>query len=316
VVKIEKQGGKELAKVLHYYGLLEGDSEFKIVCPFHGDVNASLLIDLEAGNFFCFGCGRTGDALKFVQYVNKDMDELEACIKYYKILHSKKVRKMHINIHKKERIESKQAIIEAKDYYYGLKSIDWRKENSAEKAYMKQRGFTAKALNECKAKINYNVAYPIIFPMFDLGEFKGWVCRTNNKRVEKKRKYLYNEGFSRSNTLVGDYDSKVVVLVEGYMDRLKFIQFGAKKVAAILGWKITDEQIKKLQKQGVKCVVSALDNDECGRKGTAYLKKFFPVIRFQYPEGVKDPGEMDQATFDKANKKTLKLYRRFQNGIS
>jgi DNA primase len=221
VVQIEtNKGGNELAKVLHYYGLLEGESEFKIVCPFHEDVNPSMKVDLADGSFFCFGCGASGNALKFVMLANKGLDDLEACKKYYKILHSKKVRHIKVKHVVKAKQTNEQALIIASDYYYGLKTIDWTKEDGPEREYMRKRGFTAKTLNKCKAKLTYNKAYPIVFPMLDLHEFKGWVCRTNLKRIEQKRKYLYNEGFSRSNTLVGDYNSKVVVLVEGYMDRL------------------------------------------------------------------------------------------------
>ena len=304
-----------LAKVLHYYGLLEGDDEFKIVCPFHNDINASMQISLHDNFFYCHGCAKSGDALQFVLIVNKKMDALEACKEYYKILRSKEVKHLHFG-NRKGRIkpDNKQALVEASDYYYGLKTIDWVKESNPEKDYMLKRGFSPKALNACKAKLTYNPMYPIVFPMIDSGEFKGWVCRTTTKRIEAKRKYLYNEGFSRRNTLVGDYSGKVVVLVEGYMDRLKFIQFGSKKVVAILGWKITSQQISKLKAKGVKYIISALDNDTCGRKGTAYLRQFFKVIRFQYPKKVKgkkikDPGDMDQVTFDKANKKTKQLYK-------
>ena len=109
---------------------------------------------------------------------------------------------------------------------------------------MAKRGFSWKILNQCRAKVTYNANYPIVFPMFDNGEFKGWVCRTTNKLVEQKRKYLYNEGFSRATTLVGNYKGKKrVVVVEGYMDRLKVRSFGEERVIAILGWKMTNEQI-------------------------------------------------------------------------
>lgn len=295
---------------MHYYGLLEGEDEFKIVCPFHEDINASMQISLHNNFFYCHGCAKSGDALQFVMNVNKGMDDLKACKEYYKILRSKEVKHIHIEGRQaKAKADNKQALVEAEDYYFGLKTIDWTREKCDEKDYMLKRGFSATTLNKCKAKLTYNNAYPIVFPMFDLGKFRGWVCRTTNKRIEQKRKYLYNEGFSRRNTLVGDYNGKVVVLVEGYMDRLKFIQFGAHKVAAILGWKITAQQISKLKEQGVEYVISALDNDSCGNRGTEYLKQFFKVIRFQYPKGVKDPGEMDQRTFDVANKKTKQMYK-------
>lgn len=306
--------GEELAKVLHYYGLLEGDSEFKIVCPFHQDVNPSMKISLSDGTFYCFGCGVSGNAMRFVELANSDLDKLEACREYYRILRSKKVKHLNVEIRHKNKIADKQALVEAEDYYFGLKTVDWRTEECAEKEYMRKRGFNSKSLNLCKAKINYsNKFYPLIFPMFDLNEFKGWVCRTTDKRVEAKRKYLYNVGFSRRDTLVGSYSSKVVILVEGYMDWLKMRQNGVKNVAAILGWKITAQQISKLKKQGVKIIISALDNDTCGMKGSEYLKSFFKVVRFQFPEGVKDPGEMDFETFSRAYERTKKEFRRVLN---
>lgn len=310
MVQIElKIGGTELAKVLHFYGLLEDTEEYKICCPFHkNDINPSMKINLIKGDFFCFGCGETGDALKFVTLVNKELDELHSTILYYEILKSDEVQHIKIDFKKLERRGNKQALNEAHDYYYGLKTTDW-KEESWEKEYMEERGFSNKTLRLAKAKLTYNVSYPIVFPMYDLNKFHGWVCRTDIKTIEKKRKYLYNEGFSRSSTLVGNYDSEVVVIVEGYMDRLKMRQFGIKHVCAILGWKTTDEQIAKLKKQGVKHIISALDNDKCGKDGTTYLKQFFNVIRFQFPKGCKDPGEMNSKTFKIAYNKTKKLFR-------
>ena len=178
---------------------------------------------------------------------------------------------------------------------------------------MMNRGFDLSTLNKCRAKITYNKSYPIIFPMLDNGKFKGWVCRTTDKEIEKKRKYLYNEGFKRARTLVGDYGHKdYVIVVEGYMDRLKFIQYGEENVVAILGWKMSAEQIEKLKKRNITKVISALDNDECGRKGTEYLKKFFEVTRFTYLKSIKDPGDMDEKSFKKMFERTMKKF--IENG--
>ena len=131
------------------------------------------------------------------------------------------------------------------------------------------------------------------------------------KKVEQERKYLYNEGFSRVNTLVGRYGKKdYVIVVEGYMDRLKFVQNGVDDVVAILGWKMSQEQEQKLRDAGVKYIISALDNDECGRKGTAYLKTRFKVIRFCYLKGIKDPGDMTSVTFDKMYSRTMQKFNK------
>ena len=85
---------------------------------------------------------------------------------------------------------------------------------------------------------------------------------------------------------------------------LKLRQFGLKNVVAILGWKITADQIAKLKAKNITHVISALDSDECGRKGTAYLKNFFEVTEFQYPKGVKDAGDLNKIQFDRAFRKT------------
>lgn len=309
---IRTYGGKELAKVLIYYGLIVEvvSSDFNIICPFHNDINPSMRICLDDGSFFCFGCEAKGNALEFVKLVNPELNELQSCVLLEQILNSNKIKKLNVKYKKKRRIQNKQALNEAYDYYYGLRVTDWNETKTIEEhnvlEYMKQRGFNARALNVAKCKANYNIAYPLIFPILDNGVFKGWVGRTTNKYVEKKRKYLYNDGFRKRDTLCGTYEKgKVVFICEGFMDCLSLKTRGhVKNVVAILGWHISDEQVEKLKKQGVKTVVSALDNDKCGNKGTEYLKKFFHVVRFDYPDNVKDTGEMSEKEMREAIKRT------------
>lgn len=315
-----KKDGENLAKVLWYYNILIDTKTMiqKIICPFHEDVNPSMIVDLEQGIWFCFGCNLSGDAIKFVYLMEKkvnNLNDLMSYQKYLRILKSNKCSSVKLNTHKSHKVVSnKEFYDEAYDYYHGLKTIDWRTDNQIEVKeaykYMRKRGFSENTLNKCKAKITYNKSYGIIFPMLDNGKFKGWVCRTMNKDIEKKRKYLYNKGFSRATTLVGDYGSKdYVFVVEGYMDRLKFIQNGESNVVAILGWKMSANQIEKLKLKGITRVISALDNDECGRKGTKFLKTQFEVTRFCYLKGVKDPGEMDKKLFKKMYNKTIQKFR-------
>lgn len=314
----ERDEGNELAKVLWYYNLVPDISsvEQKIVCPFHEDVNPSMVVNLNEGKWFCFGCQESGDAVKFVRLMEKKlsgMNDLNAYRKYLQILKSKKCSGIHLSAaSKKFSKSSKEEYDEAYDYYHGLKKVDWQHdlEDEVEEAYsyMKKRGFDADTLNKCKAKVTYNKSYGIIFPMLDNGKFKGWVCRTMIKEIEAKRKYLYNRGFSRATTLVGNYGKKsYVFVVEGYMDRLKFVQFGEGNVVAILGWKMSQQQIQKLKDAGITTVISALDNDEYGIRGTKYLRNFFDVVRFRYLKGIKDPGEMTKVKFDKMYRKTMEV---------
>lgn len=312
---MEKKGGtegysvqkkrEELAKVLHYYGLLEefDNGAYKIMCPFHDDLRPSMKINMEDGSFKCFGCEVSGEAKDFVKLANAgELNDLQALVEFYRILKSDEVKNLKVADRKNRKKQNKFIHDMAYDFYFGLRTVDWENDEDEEviksAEYMEKRGFSRKILNQCKAKVTYQKNYPIVFPMYDGSEFRGWVCRTTNKEIEKKRKYLYNEGFSRSTTLVGHYKgSDRVVVVEGYMDRLRVRSFGEKRVVAVLGWKMTANQIEKLKKQGVKEIISFLDNDKCGRKGTEFLGKFFEVKRPEYPNGVKDPGEMDRKTF-------------------
>lgn len=311
-------GGKELAKVLIYYGLIADvvSSDFNIICPFHEDINPSMRVCLTDGSFFCFGCEAKGNALDFVRKVHPELNELQACVLLEQILNSDEVKKLNVKYKKKRRLQNKQALNEAHDYYYGLRTVDWNdihtKEEHEVLQYMKQRGFNERALNIAQCRTNYNIAYPFIFPILDNGEFKGWVGRTMNKYVEKKRKYLYNDGFRKRDTLCGNYEqNKVVFICEGFMDYLSLRTRGhLKNVVAILGWHISDEQVQKLKDKGVTTVVSALDNDNAGNKGTEYLKQFFHVIRFAYPDGIKDAGEMSEQQLKTAIRRTKEDYKR------
>lgn len=297
------ENGEKLAKVLNHYGLFENCSNYKIICPFHEDKNPSMVIDLVKGTYFCFGCYCSGDALKFVMQMEKG-DDLQKCKEYVKILNDKKLKQVKVKFERNSTNHNKinsELYLMAFDYYNGLKTIDWNKDDSDVKKYMMNRGFTCDSLNKVKAKVNISENYPIIFPMLDNGKFKGWVCRTNKKSIEEKRKYLYNEGFRRSNTLVGNYSkNNIPIICEGYMDRLSFIRMGCDTAIAILGWKITPEQIEKLKSKGINKIISALDNDEYGIKGTEYLAKYFEVIRFPFPKNKKDPGEMSNKEIRKA----------------
>jgi DNA primase len=303
--------GNDLRKILFYYGI---DLDDKIICPFHDDHHPSCTVDFESGAFHCFACGVHGDAFKFVQLANPKISNLSQLILYFAILNSSKVKKLSlekIQVSKKSNTRDKVMEMDlAYDYYFGLKSIDWKKESNEYKEYMINRGFTSETLNMIKAKLTFTSNnYPLIFPIFDLDQFKGYVCRTTDKRVEKQRKYLYNTGFSRIDTLGGTYNSDVVVLCEGFMDMLKLRQYGLTYVAAIFGWKITSKQIEKLRSQGVRTIISALDMDKPGRKGTDYLRNFFDVVEFQFPKGIKDPGELSKNQFKVAYNKTKKLLR-------
>ncbi|ACF07227.1 DNA primase [Metamycoplasma arthritidis] len=50
---------------------------FRACCPFHGEKTPSFMVSPEKGIFKCFGCGKSGNALKFLEY-SKNISSLEA----------------------------------------------------------------------------------------------------------------------------------------------------------------------------------------------------------------------------------------------
>lgn len=317
--------GEDLEKILVYYGLIQvsNSSVLKIICPFHGDVNPSMQVNFSNGRFYCFGCGITGNAWDFVRLAEPELNDLEVCIKIERIIRSKKICTLNITKKKENRINVKQALAEADDYFYGLSSIDWNCLKNPEQKevmeYMKKRGFSKNALNISDCRVSCNKDYPIIFPILDNGRFCGYVCRTMNKKVEEYRKYLYNKGFKKRYVLCGHYESnKPLVVCEGYLDYLAFKTRGkVKNVVALLGWHASDEQLKKMHEKGIETVICALDNpkvDKSGLKGLNLLKKNFNVIEFPYPEGVKDAGDMTERQIKEAMKQVRRKLK--QNEIN
>ena len=140
--------------------------------------------------------------------------------------------------------------------------------------------------------------------------FQAWWKR-RKAEIEQKRKYIYNTGFRRSKTLAGVYSGSSVLVVEGFLDMLKARQNGLQSVVAVLGWKMSDKQKKKLLHRGIKTIICGLDNDQAGEKGYRYLQSLseFDVVRLNYPDGIKDFGDVDKDIFQKYIRKQIKKYK-------
>lgn len=303
---------EEFIAVLNHLGLFQPESTYKVICPFHGDINPSMLINLETSSFKCFGCEISGGKMEMMRTKYPNLSDFKLMQKIKRLKLGKDVAQLSKNITVYEK--KGKNINAARDYYFNLSSVNWfRKFDTDEeeiKLYLRKRGFKMSMLNKVGVKINQSVNYPIIVPIRDNGVFRGYVMRTISKEIEKKKKYLYNAGFCRRNTLAGKYDNETVLLVEGFFDMLKAVQYGVKFVAAILGWKISEKQIQKLMKKGVKTIICGTDRDKAGRKGYVYLKslKQFNVERLRYPKGIKDFGDVTDEVFENCIGLQLKQY--------
>ena len=303
---------KVFEAALSHFNLNQPEYLYKVLCPFHGDKNASLQINKQKCFWYCYGCQAKGDSLELVKAFHPTWSELK-CLSFLTKLAKKEkipIYNNSNNIIYNNTISFVESIKLSQQYYTTLPSVNWYKPNqnssNAEEAtmclqYMKQRGFNARILTKCGAKPSLNKYYPICIPLLENGKFMGYVMRTFDKEVEQQRKYMYNRGFRRERTLAGNFTGQSLLLVEGYLDCLKAQQFGIKNVAAVLGWKLSQTQFKKLRQKGMKQILCGLDKDEAGNKGYRYLKFIckevgIEVVRIRYPKGIKDFGDLKKGT--------------------
>lgn len=295
-------------QVLEYYGLIdEGtsisyDLQVKIACPFHSENVESLNFDLKNDIYFCFGCGAKGDIVDFVQKI-EDIGRLQAMLKVKRISNGNEKVKKEIEDMVRERTKNRKELRkQAKSFFKKASNIS----NSEGLYYLKDRGLTLDTIKKFGIKYNTHSQYPIIVPLFDGPEFKGYIQR----RIDSGQpKYLYNEGFQKTKTLVGKVsDDYPLLIVEGIFDMMKAYQFGYKNVACILGWKASPYQLEKIEQADI--IISALDNDRAGKEGTKFLeKKLDEVYEFEYDyidREVKDIGDLKQNEFRQIIKKVLK----------
>jgi len=275
----------DIAKIInHYYNLTYADTgNITLVCPFHEDENASLSINLKAGLLYCFGCSWKGDIIDFIAK-REGINRLQAMQRASKLGNGL----TQILDYPIKSNSSKRLLKEAyKEYQRGY-SIDWNTSN-----YLRGRGLKAETLKAVGAKFYPDENYDCVIPIRDNGRFAGYVKTGQNQTP----KYMYSRGFKRGQILWGNYEPGIVFVTEGVIDYLKALQFGQNNLVCLMGWKASQVQIDKLKSVTDK-IVCALDNDDKGREGVEYLRKYFNLVEFPYSEGVKDIGEMSKKMFD------------------
>lgn len=318
----------EFVGLLKYYGIYQPEELYKIVCPFHNDRNASLQINIPKAFFFCYAeCGAKGSTLELyksyykLQHPNKEIPsdvkcwvEIKRILKNPKLTNIDNIYSTYTTLPFVEKVSYKEGLSQGRSYYYNLPTPNWfrpslnsvvEEETRLCKQYMANRGFKPIILKQAGAKPSLNKYYPIVIPLLENGKFRGYVMRTFDPVVEQQRKYMYGRGFKRERTLPGEFGTKIhtssVVIVEGYLDKLKGNQIGIKSIAAILGWKVSSTQVEILKKAKIKTIICATDNDEAGNKGYRYFKRIadvhgFKVVRLHFPKGIKDMGDIKQGS--------------------
>ena len=308
--------------------LKRAGANHKGVCPFHNEKTPSFVVSEQKQIFTCFGCGASGDVIKFSQrYYNLDFNEaVDKLAGEYGITIKRSSfgedREKYYEINKEAARFFYRAFTEEKNAGYtymknrGLDDAILKKFGigyADEKwdslyTYFKNKGVDEKILlelgliSESKGKYYDKFRNRVMFPIINTsGKVIGFGGRAIGDDNPKYLNSPENKVFQKKNNLYALNTTKqdigkdgYAILVEGYMDAISLYQGGVRNVAASLGTALTENQTKLL-KRYTKSVVLSYDADAAGQnaamRGIEILNKEDCKVRVLHVTDGKDPDE-------------------------
>lgn len=298
----------QIVEVLErYLDLYKAGANFKACCPFHEERSASFIISPEKNIYHCFGCGVSGDALKFLQEYQKisfiEAVEEIAKIYYYNLEYETNAKTernerlkeilAYANSLFKERLKSepraleyltnKRALslemIEAYDLGYCLNGdLETLKERFDYNDLIACGLFSDKNQEkELKSFCNYRITIPLKDSKGQIRSFSARLYIPRFLRNDKAPKYingretsLFNKTFFLYNyyrALESIKQNKQVIICEGFFDVMAYEHFEYKNAICTSGIAFTRAHLAFLNKLGVELCFS-FDNDNAGLEAT------------------------------------------------
>ncbi len=288
-----------------YVVLRANGGRFVGLCPFHSEKTASFTVFTDTQSFYCFGCGKGGSAITFLQ-LKENVDRIDAI----RILADKagmempqdnngekyrKTRELTIRMntelarHFYENLMGEQGA-KAREYFRnrGLKASTVKKFGLGYALdswddgirFLLSRGYSKSDILEAGLgsvnktgglydKFRNRVMFPIIDTRGKIIAFGGRVLD------DSKPKYLNSPdtpAFKKSSVLFAlnfakNNNNGRLILCEGYMDVISLHQAGFSQAVATNGTAITSEHARLISRYA-KEVVIAYDSDSAGQTAT------------------------------------------------
>lgn len=283
--------------------LKRAGSNYKGLCPFHGEKTPSFTVSPAKGFYHCFGCGAHGHAIRFLeQYDNLSFPEAVEALA--ETLGLDVPRERPANAPREDHDDLHRVLAEADQIYRAA-----LRESPAAIDYLKQRGIDGptagrfamgyapdrwdtvlRALGTSPARIatlaqagllvtndsdrRYDrfrdrIMFPIRNPRGQVIGFGGRVLGAGEP------KYLNSPEtpvFRKGHELYGLYEArrqpgrpKRMIVVEGYLDVAGLVQHGIENAVATLGTAATAENVRRLTRLTDR-VLFCFDGDAAGRK--------------------------------------------------
>jgi len=309
----------------NYIQLKKKGSNFSANCPFHSEKTPSFVVSPSKQIYHCFGCGASGDAIKFIMEYEKlsypEAIEKLANMYNFKLEYTQNKNISNFNLLEKINSFYKQNLIHNKFAYQYLKNrglydstiekfaLGYAPSSKAQLDFINninvpineaiELGVFAKGEKGIYARLIERITFPIFSSNNKIIAYGGrtisnhpakYINYTNTK-VFNKSKTFYGLNFAREKIL----QKKEILITEGYMDVIMLHQAGYTNAVATLGTALTNEHLPLLKKMGVKVII-AYDGDNAGinaalRASTLLAQNGFEGGAVIFEAG-KDPADM------------------------
>lgn len=320
--------------VSQYVVLKRTGRNYMGLCPFHKEKSGSFCVSPDKQIFHCFGCGVGGNVFRFISKIEnlnfKESVEMLANRAGVEL----PVSSNSAEDDKRERLKSRVYEVNkcAVEFYHenlykptakpGQEYVKKRHlDNKTLKAFkigysgrfnelyteLKSKGFTEEEiLASCLVNKNPDGKFidrfrnRLMFPIFDTHErviaFGGRVLDDSKpKYINSPEDIVYSKGRHLfAFNIARKYNSKTIIMVEGYMDAVSLHQRGIHNAVASLGTALTEAQGRLLRRSCEKVIIG-YDADGAGQaatlRGLEILQNLGCDIRILQIEGAKDPDE-------------------------
>ena len=280
--------------ISQFLELKKTGANFKACCPFHGESTPSFVVSPAKQIYHCFGCGVGGDSIKFVMEYEKlsypetieklasmynfnldyenstekkqDTKILEEINKYYQKLFvsnenvKEYIHKRGISEFSVEKFEIGYAPISS-DTINFLKSNHYNLNDAID------LGVIDNGTNGLYSRFIERITFPIFLQSGKLVGFGGRTISGHNaKYVNSPATKLFNKSallFGYNLARESIYQSKEIIITEGYLDVVMLHQAGFTNSVATLGTALTSQHIPLLKKSDAK-VILGYDGDKAG----------------------------------------------------
>jgi len=289
--------------IARYVSLKKAGKNFKGLCPFHKEKTASFIVSPEKQIYHCFGCGKGGNVFNFlmsvenisyIESVKRVASDLGITIPDYRSAEQKTSSTEFDFLYKTNQIANEyfttqisqpaQKYLDSRKlkketlnkYSVGFAPNKWDglinhpKFKTLNISLFEQLGLIQKKDNSDHYYDKFRNR--IIFPFFNLsGQIVGFGGRRLNENDQPKylnspESKIYKKGdilYGLHQAISAIREKKAVIIVEGYFDLLRLVDFGIRNVIASSGTAMTESQ-GRLIKRYTDTAIFAYDSDEAG----------------------------------------------------